>query len=128
VEKQLVVRVEQGGRVEGIPLRVSVRVPKVISIEPGTLVWTVGEKPVEKVFRVKMVWDDLIHLLSVSSSREDFTFKIEELTPGKDYAVHVTPQNTAKPMLGLLQFKTDCAFEKFRNPMGFLHIRAAKSP
>lgn len=128
VEKHLVVRVKEGGKPRNIALAVAVRVPDVIVIEPPTLVWKAGGEKARKTFRVKNKWEESIHLLSVESSRQEFDFEVETVKKGREYAVHVTPKTVEKPMLGLLQFRTDCRFEKYRNPMGFLHVRMPKQP
>jgi hypothetical protein len=125
VEKHLVVRMEENGVPKDFPLVVAVEVPDVIKIEPPTLVWTAGEPAKEKTLRVLMVWPDPIRVLSVECSRPEFEFRVEVVREGREYAVHVKPLKPEEPLLGLIQIKTDCKFPKYRNPMGFVHIRRA---
>lgn len=123
VEKQLVVRWEEGGATHDTVLTVAVVIPELIRIEPTTLVWDVGGEPKQQSYRVLMVWNEPIRLLSVECSRPEFDFRAETVKDGREYLVRVKPTKLDQPLLGLFQFKTDCKFEKFRNPMGFVHVR-----
>jgi hypothetical protein len=123
VEKQLQARIVQAGKARNVPLTVAIVVPDVVKITPTTLAWTVGGDPVEQTFKVKVEWKEPINLLKVECSRPEFEFRVETIEAGREYAVHVKPLQIDQPLLGLFQFKTDCKFEKFRNPMGFVHIR-----
>lgn len=123
VEKEMVALVRQDGRTTRCPLSVAIVVPELIRVEPPTLTWTIGEEPVEKSFRIHMVWSEEIRLLKAECVRKEFQFRLETLVPGREYAVYVKPLKTDLPCIGLCQFLTDCKFEKFRNPYGFVHIR-----
>ena len=123
VEKQLVVRWEEGGVAHDTVLTVAVVIPELIRIEPTTLVWDVGGAAQEQSYRVLMVWNEPIRLLTVDCSRPEFDFRAETVKDGREYLVRVKPTKLDQPLLGLFQFKTDCKFEKFRNPMGFVHVR-----
>lgn len=128
VEKQLVVRWQENNNDHDTILTVAVKVPELIRIEPTTLVWGQGAEPNVQDFRVLIVWTDPINLLSVECSRPEFDFTVEKVKDGREYVVHVKPTKLDQPLLGLFQFKTDCKFEKFRNPMGFVHVRRSPQP
>jgi hypothetical protein len=123
VEKQVVASVRHGGGITRIPLTVTIIVPELIKIEPRTLSWTLGQAPEAKTFRVRMVGDPEIRLLKVECNRQEFQLRTETVTAGREYLVHVTPLQTDPLCIGLCVFQTDCKFEKFRTPSGFLHIR-----
>lgn len=123
VEKQVIAQVRHGGGTTRIPLTVVIIVPELITIEPRTLSWTLGQAPEEKTFRVRMVGDPEIHLLKVTCNRPEFQLRTETVTAGREYLVHVKPGQTDPLCIGLCVFQTDCKFEKFRTPSGFVHIR-----
>ena len=125
VEKQMMAKIEEGGVARDVVLTVAVVVPEVIRVEPGTLEWKVGGEAKEQAFVVNMVWNEPIHVLTVESSREEFDLRLETVEDGRVYKLFVKPKDLARPMLGLVQFMTDCRFEKFRKPMAFLSVREA---
>lgn len=125
VEKQMVARVRDDGGERDVVLTVAVEVPEVIKIEPNTLTWTVGQEPVEQSFTLRVIWPEAIHLRTVECSREEFTLSIETVEEGKVYKINAKPKDTKNPILGLVQFRTDCRFPKFRDPMAFVNIKQA---
>ncbi len=125
VEKQMVARVRDDGGERDVVLTVAVEVPEVIKIEPNTLTWIVGQEPSVQSFTLRVIWPEAIHLRSVESSRDEFTLTIETIEEGKVYKVNAKPKDTKNPILGLVQFRTDCRFQKFRDPMAFVNIKPA---
>ena len=119
VEKQLVVRYEEAGRVLDKVLTVVVKVPELIRVEPTTLKWIVGGEAKEQTFRVLMLAEEPIHLMTVKCSRPEFDFTVEKVKDGREYLVKVKPTKLEEPMLSLFTFDTDCKFPKFRNVMAF---------
>lgn len=122
-EKTIQVRVEENGKQRVIPLTVAVEVPQLVVVEPRTLAWSAGGETTEQSFTVTMNWEKPIKLLEVSSSRPGFELRMETITEGRQYRVHVKPADAANPMLGVFHFKTDCEFEKFAKPVAFAHVR-----
>jgi hypothetical protein len=94
-----------------------------IRIEPPTLTWIIGEPVVEKSFRLRILWPEEIRLLKVDCVRQEFAFRIETVVAGREYLVHAKPLRNDLPCIGLCHFQTDCRFERFRNPYGFVHLR-----
>jgi hypothetical protein len=93
-------------------------------VEPGTLTWDVGTARDPKEFTLKITWPDKVNLKSIECSREEFDITSRVIEDGKEYRITVTPKTTAQPLLGLVQFRTDSRFEKYRDPMAFVHIKA----
>lgn len=125
VEKQMVAKVRDDGGERDVVLSVAVEVPEVIKIEPNTLTWNVGQDAVEQSFTLRVMWPEAIHLRTVECSREEFTLNIQTVEEGKVYKVTAKPKDTKNPLLGLVQFRTDCRFLKFRDPMAFVNIKSA---
>jgi hypothetical protein len=124
VEKQMAARVRDDAGERDVVLTVAVEVPTVIVVEPGTLTWDVGAARDPKEFTLKITWPDKVNLKSIECSREEFDITSRVIEDGKEYRITVTPKTTAQPLLGLVQFRTDSRFEKYRDPMAFVHIKA----
>ncbi|MFM7181696.1 MAG: DUF1573 domain-containing protein [Verrucomicrobiales bacterium] len=124
IEKQMAARVRDDNGERDILLTVAVEVPTVIVVEPGTLTWDVGAAPNPKEFTLKITWPEKVNLKSIECSREEFVLTSRVIEDGKEYRITVTPKTTAQPLLGLVQFRTDSRFEKYRDPMAFVHIKA----
>jgi len=123
VEKTIQLRVDENGKQRVIPLTVGVEVAQLVRIEPRTLAWTAGGEAKEQTFTVAMNWEKPIRLREVTSSQPGFEIRIETVTEGGEYRVHVKPADTTKPMLGIFHFQTDCEIEKFAKPIAFAHVR-----
>ena len=123
VEKQMAARVRDDAGERDVVLTVAVEVPEVIRVEPGTIAWEAGETG-SKEFTLKVLWPEKVNLLGVECSREEFELSARTVEEGKEYRISVTPKNTSQPLLGLVQFRTDSRFEKYRDPMAFVHIKA----
>jgi hypothetical protein len=122
-EKTLQVRVEEDGKSRSLALTVAVELQELITIEPRTAAWTVGEARAERTFTVTMNGDGPIRLLAVEPSRPGFTVRLETVKEGAEYRVHVTPSDLAEPALGVFRFKTDCKYPRFANPIAFGHVK-----
>ena len=124
VEKQMAARVRDDAGERDVVLTVAVEVPAVIAVEPGTLTWDVGAAPAPKEFTLKIIWPEKVNIKTIECSREEFDITSRVVEDGREYRITVTPKTTAQPLLGLVQFRTDSRFEKFRDPMAFVHIKA----
>jgi hypothetical protein len=122
VEKHLWVKLREGGRVRRVLLNAVLVVPDLVELEPRKLGWAGGEDPGEKSFRVRMTCDEEVHLLDVTCSRPGFAFRVETIDAGREYLVHAKPLNVESTTIALVRFVTDCRHEKFRTPVGFVHV------
>lgn len=124
VEKQMAARVRDDSGERDVVLTVAVEVPAVIVVEPGTLTWEVGAGSTPKDFTLKIVWPEKVNIKAIECSREEFDITSRVIEDGREYRITVTPKTTAEPLLGLVQIRTDSRFEKYRDPMAFVHIKA----
>lgn len=97
-------------------------IPDVITIAPELLSWSVGEEPKEKSYMLKVTHSKPVHIKEISCSREGFEFRVVEKEKGRLYEVYLKPEQTSKPMLGLLKIDTDCAIQKHRRKLAFFSI------
>lgn len=107
-------------------LHLRVHVPVVISLEPKTLKWQVGDKGEAKRMDVKIAYEKPVKVKSVTSSQEK-SFKVELITleDGKHYQVEVTPLNTSAPALSIIRIETDIEVEKQKVQQGFATMTRA---
>ncbi len=119
IEKDAVVVTSEGER---IPLKIVVKVPEFVKMEPRTLKWTVGEKPVPKTIRLIIHKDLDLKLEDVSISQKNFDFEPKTVKPGKEYAITVTPKSTATPEYAMLSVKTNSTEPRYKKCLGYLSI------
>lgn len=87
------------------------------------MTWTAGGESREQTFTVTMADDEPIRLLSVSPSRPGFDIRLETVSEGAEYRVHVKPASCEDPALGVFRFHTDCKFQRLASPIAFGHVR-----
>ncbi len=97
-------------------------VPEVVAIEPKVLEWAVGDKPTAKTLTVKMTGEDPMKVLKVTPTRENVTFKVDEVKPGREYQITLTPTSTDAVTIGALKIETDSKIPKYSRQMAFFSI------
>lgn len=97
-------------------------VPAVVEIEPKTLQWWLGDKPEAKTCVVTMQGDAPMKVTAVTSTRENVDFKWEEVTPGKEYRITVTPKSTDEVLMGALKIETDSSIPKYQRQLAFFSV------
>jgi hypothetical protein len=120
-EKMLTIKTDEGG--DPYELVTRIIVPEVVSIEPKILSWEIGAEAKAKEFLVTMKHEKPIRVLQVTCSRAEFGCEVETIEEGKQYRLTLTPETTAKPVLGVLRIETDCEIEKHRRQMAFFSVK-----
>lgn len=103
-------------------LEVHVFIPQVVSLEPNTVVWKVGDKPTPKTIRVEMNHASPIRVLKLESSRPVVAASLTTIKEGKSYEIKLTPQSTASTVLGVVRLDTDCSIPEQRRQLAFFRI------
>lgn len=124
IDKYAIVVTSEGER---IPLNISVSIPDFLKMEPRTLKWTVGESLTPKTIHFIIHPSLTLKLKEVSISSPNFEFTPKVITPGKEYALEVTPKSTATPDYGMIRVHTDSAIPRYKRSVGFLSIDTAQS-
>ena len=75
-------------------LQVRVDMPKLVEISPGYLSWRRGEPISSKSIHFSVCAESPIALREPKADSEDFSWKLETIKPGREYAIHVTPKAT----------------------------------
>lgn len=106
-----------------VTLHLRVQVPVIITLEPRTLKWKVGDKPKPKRMDIKMDYKKPIRIKKVSTS-QDKSFKLKVITveAGKHYQIEVTPLTIGSPTLGIIRVETDVDVKKQRVQQGFATV------
>lgn len=97
-------------------------VPEVVRIEPRSIQWWLGEEPAEKTATVKMTGPEPMKITNITATRTNVKFKWEEVVPGREYKILVTPDSTAEVTLGALKIETDSKIPKYQRQLAFFNI------
>jgi hypothetical protein len=129
VEKMIAIWLD-GDRPEAPSVKLSLKfkIPVLVSLEPKTLQWTVGEKAESKTIKIQMAEGQTIHVTGVKSSSEAFTHELKKIKDGKEYELIVTPNGTADSRLAVFRIETDCAVSKHRVQQAFGVVKRPTSP
>lgn len=124
VDKMVVVWLE--GDAEDKPstrLSIRVRIPVLVTLEPKTLTWLIGEKPEPKIIHIQMAEGKPIHVSGVKPSSDTFTTEVKEVEKGRKYDLVVTPKGTATAGIGVIRIDTDCEIAKHKTQQAFAVVR-----
>lgn len=97
-------------------------IPVAIEVDPKMVQWWLNEKPEPKTVTVKMLGDDPIKLVNITSTRENVEFAFKEVKPGREYAITLTPKSTADITIGALKLETDSKIPKYQRQLAFFGI------
>jgi hypothetical protein len=104
-------------------LTTRVHIPVLVSLEPKTVHWTVGEEAKEKIIRVTMNHTEPIHILRMTGTADRIRSELRTIEKGKTYEIALQPTDTKTPLLGILRMETDCSLERHRVQQAFAVIR-----
>lgn len=103
-----------------ITLRLQVTIREAVRIEPEVVFWRVGDEPEPKVIRVAVADGFPAKIESNSSA---IRVGLEDVTPGKEVKVTVTPQNPGQPAAATLIIKTDYPVENRATHYAWAQVR-----
>lgn len=106
-----------------IVLTTQIVIPVLVEVEPKTLIWEVGEKPLPKTVTLTMKHDEPIRVTTVSGADARFTQELKVIEEGKKYEVVVTPAETDKVGMGVVHVETDCKIQRHRSHRVFTVVR-----
>ncbi len=104
-------------------LTTRIHIPVLVVVEPKTVHWMLGEAPEEKIITITMDHTEPIRILRVTSTADGIRHELRTVEEGKKYQLVLTPNDTARPALGIFRIETDCAMEKHRVQQVFAVIR-----
>jgi hypothetical protein len=97
-------------------------VPAIVSIEPTNVQWWIGEEPTEKKTTVRFDKSYPMQITKVSSTRENVTWRINEVEPNQHYEIWIKPTGTQDITIGALKVETDSKIPKYARQMAFFSI------
>ncbi|NNC88804.1 MAG: hypothetical protein HKN82_10140 [Akkermansiaceae bacterium] len=122
VDKVIVLRME-GETVPSVKLTVRVEIPELVSVEPKTLFWNLGEPAVPQAFKLRMNGEKPLKIVDVSGTNEQFPFEMKTVKEGSEYELVVTPKSTEGRAFGLIRLRTDSEFVRHQRYQCFVVIR-----
>ncbi len=121
VDKQIVVTTSDGQR---STLTMRFDVPQAVLISSPALVWERGGEPRPQQFRIRLPKGSPVRaLLSADLSGDDFDYRAETITPGREYAITVTPKSTARRCMNRLVIKMDGSDPRYTQRILYLRVR-----
>lgn len=103
-------------------LAIEMNIPSVISIEPKNTTWTLGDKPEPRQVKLTVNHEEPINIRGVKSSRDNVTVTTEEVKPGREYILTLTPKSTEKVQLGMITIATDSKITKHQKKLAFFTV------
>lgn len=100
-----------------LELEFSANVPAVMSIEPSTVTWKVGDPAVPKAIVIKVLNKDDMNITNIINNKPTISHSLKVVKPGREYQLTLTPSDTQNPVLGLLTLETDCKITKYARRM-----------
>ncbi len=120
-ERRITVATDQGGEPAFLTTRIDIE--PVYTLTKELTEWAIGAEPVTKVIEFRVVRDKPVHVLSAESKRAEVRCEVVEVEKGRAYDVRLTPESTAKRMLGIVRIETDCELEQHARPLAYFSIQ-----
>lgn len=125
VEKE--VRVWQKGDPLDKPshlLTIKMTIPELITIEPKSLIWKIGEDATAKSCKIIIHQEEPIKITEVTASNPAFQVELVALKEGQEYQLIVTPKETSVHTLGILNIKTDSKIMNYQSISAYATIKS----
>ncbi|MES2438293.1 MAG: DUF1573 domain-containing protein [Verrucomicrobiota bacterium] len=106
-----------------VKLDVRVRIPVLVSLEPKSVVWSIGAEPETKTIRIVMAEGNPIRVTRVSGTSDAVRYELKTVEEGRKYELFVTPLETKTPVMSAIRIETDCKIAKHRVQQAFAQIR-----
>lgn len=109
-------------------LQMKITIPRLMEVTPEVTTWSVGDPPDSKKLTINVLRDEPIEVTAVSSTRDNFTVELREVTKGRTYEVIITPKTTATPTLGAVKIETNCELARYKSRLAFFNIVRPRRP
>ncbi len=121
VDKQIEVATSDGRKAT---LTMHFEVPAAVIISPAALVWERGAAPTAQEFRIRLPKGSPVRaLLAADLSGDAFDYTARTLSPGREYAISVTPRSTERRCLNRLIIRMDGPDPRYTLRVLYLRVR-----
>jgi putative membrane protein len=120
-ERRITVSTDQGGDPAFLTTRIEIE--PVYTLNKEMTEWVIGAEPVTKVIEFRVIRDKPVHVLSAESKRAEVRCEVVEVEKGRAYDLRLTPESTAKRVLGIVRIETDCELEQHSRPLAYFSIQ-----
>ncbi|TLD70950.1 DUF1573 domain-containing protein [Phragmitibacter flavus] len=97
-------------------------IPVIVDVQPKTLQWVLGEAPTAKSVDITIAGPDPVHIKNVTATRDNVTFTLEEVEPGRKYRINLQPKDTETVTIGALRIETDSQYKRHTRQLAFFNI------
>jgi hypothetical protein len=105
-EKSILVTTKQSPK-SPMVLRLLADIPEPVVMKPTFVMWALGESPKPKTIDIKVTEGFPVRLLKVDSDNPDIKVEVNQVHPGLELEVKVTPKDTSRPEMATLLVRTD---------------------
>ncbi len=99
-------------------------VPPAIELNTPSLVWERGSAPTPQEFRIRIPEGSPVRALREAGlSGDAFSYRASTISPGREYAITVTPKSTARRALNRLVIKMDSSSPLFSQRILYIRVR-----
>jgi hypothetical protein len=105
-EKSILVTTKQNPK-SPMVLRLLADIPEGVVMKPTFVMWALGESPKPKTIDIKVTDGFPIKVLKVDSDNPDIKVEVNQVHPGVELEVTVTPKDTSRPEMATLLVRTD---------------------
>ncbi len=121
VDKQVEVTTSDG---QQATLTMRFEVPQAVIINTPALVWERNSPPTTQEFRLRLPKGSPVRaLLSADLSGDDFNYSTRTISPGREYAIAVTPKSTARRRLNRLVIRMDGPDPRYMQRILYLRVK-----
>jgi len=121
-EKRIQVGTDQKGDHDTF-LFIKLDVDPLYTISDSMTSWQLGEPPDTKTVTFRVTRKKPIHILKVTSSKDQMGCEWKTIEDGRRYEIALTPKSTASRLLGMVRIETDCELQFQARPLAFFCIQ-----
>ena len=104
-------------------LRLLADIPIPVVLNPTFVMWSIGEAPKPKTIDIKVTDGFPAKLLNVDSTNPDIKVEVNQVRPGVEVEVKVTPKDTTRPESATLLVRTDYPTENPQTYYAYARVK-----
>jgi hypothetical protein len=121
-EKSIVVTTKEHPKTPTV-LKLLADIPEPVVMNPSFVMWAVGEPPKPKTIDIRVSDGFPAKLLKVDSDNPDIKVEVNEVRPGLEMQVKVTPRDTSRPESATLLVRTDYPTDNPQTYFAYVRVK-----
>lgn len=104
-------------------LSVVIDIPVLFELSPKTTFWNQNGESGPKTIRLMVNNAEPIRILEHSVTNKNFSYELQTIKDGFEYALVVDPKDVSTPAFGMIKLTTDSENPRYRRQMAFVCVR-----